>query len=88
MVDGLKNAKDNNPEDIRSSCEACLSVIDSIKGKNDWIPEITSNSYDDMFQEGCLEKILDPIIAQDVGSIGKFFHVSSNHNLYPCIIEY
>ena len=87
VVDGLKNAKDHNHEDIRVSCEACLSVIDKIK-TNDWIPEITSNSYDDMFQEGCLEKILDPIIAQDVGSIGKFFHVTSNHNLYLCIIDY
>ena len=76
VVDGLKNGNDHYHEDVRVSCDACLSVIDRIKGKNDWIPEITSNSYDDMFQEGCLEKILDPIIAQDVGSIGKFFHVS------------
>ena len=79
VVDGLKNAKDNNPEDIRSSCEACLSVIDKMEGKNNWIPKITSHCYDDMFQEDFLEKILDPIIAQDVGSIGKFFHVSCNH---------
>jgi hypothetical protein len=51
-------------------------VIDKIKGKDNWIPKITSHCYDDMFQEGCLEKILDPIITQDDGSIGKFFHVS------------
>ena len=76
VVDGLKNAKDHNHEDIRVSCEACLSVIDKIKGKDNWIPTITHHCYDDMFQEGCLEKILDPIITQDVGSIGKFFHVS------------
>ena len=75
MVDGLKNAKDDNHENIRVSCEACLSVIDKTKGKDNWIPTITSHCYDDMFQEGCLEKILDPIITQDVGSISKFFHV-------------
>jgi hypothetical protein len=75
VVDRLKNAKYHNHEDIRVSFEACLSVIGKIKGKDNWIPTITHHCYDDTFQDGCLEKILDPIINQDVGSISKFFHV-------------
>ena len=75
VVDRLKNAKDHNHEDIRVSCEECLSVIGKIKGKDNWIPTITHHCYDDMFQDGCLEKFLDPLTNQDVGSISKFFHV-------------
>ena len=75
VVDRLKNAKDHNHEDSRVSCEACLSVIGKIKGKDKWIPTITPHCYDDMFQDGSLEKIIDPLTNQDVGSISKFFHV-------------
>jgi hypothetical protein len=33
VVDSLKNSKDHNHEDIRVSCEECLSVIEKIEGK-------------------------------------------------------
>jgi hypothetical protein len=75
VVDRLKNSKDHNHEDIRVSCEECLSVIGKIKGKENLIPTITHHCYDDIFQDGCLEKIIDPIINQNIGSTSKFFHV-------------
>ena len=75
VVDRRKNSKDHNHEDIMVSCEECLSVIGKIPAKENRIPTITHHCYDDIFQDGCLEKILHPIINQNLGSISKFLNV-------------
>jgi hypothetical protein len=75
LIHAVQSAIKLGVDVVDVSCEECLSVIGQIKGKNNWIPTIRHHCYDDMFQDGCPEKIIDPLTNQDVGSISKFFHV-------------